>query len=183
MKKEMIKKAISWYVLLLLVHIAARIFFIVMEKFDIMIMAEESPTAANRVLLFFNIVVLVIMSFSYIRIEHSYADYQKAFKNAIKAPDYSHIIFYKDTFLAERIIQVVLYAVFQIPLVISVGIQGFVLTNTTVLERLFIMDGAWYSITQSALFGFLINVLTFIVILTLIDFIYIIREKHDIEAY
>ena len=71
--------------------------------------------------------------------------------------------------------------VFQLPLVISVAVQGFMLTHTTVLERLFIMDAATFSITQSAILGWLINAVIFAEVIIAYDALFLILGKRDIE--
>ena len=185
--KENIRKCMKtgalWYAILIVVHITARLLFITVEKMDFAIMAHDTPASADRVLFVFDLAVLVLTCVIYVRTEHSYVDFHRNYKEAVRRPDFSYIAFYKERFLPERLTMLIVYTVFQLPLVISVAVQGFMLTHTTVLERLFIMDAAMFSITQSALLGWLLNAVIFAVVITVTDLAFMIIGKRNIEEF
>ncbi len=181
--RENMKKGVIWYLILFPVHIVARLLFMFVEQMDIVIMAKDAPARANRLLLIFDLVILILTCITYVRTEHSFVDFHRDYKDAVKSPNFSYIAFYKKKFFSERLTMLIVYTVFQIPLVISVAVQGFMLMQTTALERIFIMDAAMFSITQSALLGWLLNAVIFAVVITVTDLAFMIIGKRNIEEF
>ncbi len=165
MTQKMFKKLVHWAGIIVLFRIiAAGVFALFLSGQVNTAIYYEEFSAAERIHLFYQFAIIIIFSIFYAFTERSRGEVQNEFKQLIKSPDFKILDHYKQNYLKEHLLKTALYTVFQLPLTVSVALQGYVVQSRTLLERAFPMDSGAYAVTNSALLGLLLNPIIFGVI-------------------
>ena len=96
MSRTTFRKAINWLGILLIAHIASLIIFSLMISGSVAEISVNYPLRANRTVLTFGIAFDVAFGFLYFKLKTSYVDYQKNFKDTLRAEDYSFSKYFYD---------------------------------------------------------------------------------------
>ena len=181
MSRTTFRKAINWLGILLIAHIASLIVFSLMMSGSVAEISIYDLPRANRSVLTFGIAFDIAFAFLYYKLKTSFVDYQKNFKDTLRAEDYSFSKYFKEEILKEQIVMSVVFALFQIPFVIFYAIWGMSLLYPILFEQFYIMDSGSYLISNSALIGWLLNTLVFTVIFLAVRLFFFAIMKKDIE--
>ena len=165
MTHEMFRKLVRWAGIIVLFRIAASLIFAFFISGQVnTALHYEEFAAAEKIHLWYQIGIVLLFSLIYALTERSIGDVQNEFKHLIKSPDFKILDYYKQRYLKEHLFKTALYTVFQLPLTLSVALQGYVVQQRTMLEKMFSMDSGAYAVTNSALLGLLLNPIIFGVI-------------------
>lgn len=161
MKTHPLKRAIQLLGILILLHAIAMLFFGLFLSNTVAYMSEDHPIRASLTVLIFNVIVdlAVIAVFSNFKI--SDLEYKKSLKEELKQGNFSLIKHWKEDHLRDTIISIIIFIIIQIPFAIFYSLWGFSLQYTTIFEQFYIIDAGSYLLTNSAIFGILLNTVLF----------------------
>lgn len=180
MDRELIKKLMRWFVILLVAHIAARFIFVFFVG-NIGGMQIDNPSAANQTMFLYSTVFQIILVIFLAKGEASYSSYSKSLREALREPGFSLLGYYKRKFLIEHLLKIAIFAVFQLPFTVFFAIWGFSLEAPTFVDKFYILDAGSYALTGSALLGFLLNVSIFAAVLIGAGLVLLFISKRDSE--
>ena len=161
MKRELIKGGIRWFLILLVIHLVGMLFYAIILSSSVMqLMAEEEAGKAYSAVLWFGIILNVIVSIAYTKVETTYVDYRKELKESLRA-EKGVIDIWKEKHLGEDLIKIGVYLVMQIPLVIFCAVIKYSLTASLFFEDFYVMNVGWYLVTGSPLLGVLLDTVVF----------------------
>lgn len=165
MTHEMFRKLVRWAILIILFRVAAATLFAFFMAPQVnTALYHDEFAAAENIHLFYQFAIIILFSLIYALTERAVPDVQKSFKQLIKSPDFKVLKYYKENYLREHLFKTALYTIFQLPLTVSVALQGFVVQYRTMLEKAYSMDSGAYAVTNSAILGLLLNPIIFGVI-------------------
>ena len=182
MSRTTFRKAINWLGILVIGHIASLIIFSLMLSGSVAEMSLYYPIRANRSVFVFNVVFDLVFAFMYFKLKTSFVDYQKSFKEIVRADGYSFAKYFKEEILKEQIMMSVVLALFQIPFVIFYAIWGFSLLYPILLEKFYIMNAGAYLVSNSAILGWLLNTLMFTFVFFAIRLFFFVIMKRELES-
>ena len=181
MKTHTFKRAVQLLGILMLLHLIAMLFFGLFFSNSISHLSEDDPARANSTIFVFNIVFISVFVAVLAKLETSFADFRRELKDELKSPGFSLIKYWKKHHFRDTIMILILFAVFQIPFVIFYSIWGMALQYPTLFEQLYIVDAGSYLLTNSAVFGILINMVIFGALYFSVKFIFLVITKKDVE--
>ena len=152
----MFKKAVQWLGIVILAHLAAMLIFAIVVAGSAESLAKDSPADAYGMVLTFDVIFYAAFLILVNRLEQSYAEYGRNFKNAVKEEGFSPLAYYKQTFLREHIVKAAVMSVFHLPFALFYQLLGFSLTETTGFEQFYILDAGFYGVGGSSIVGFLL---------------------------
>ena len=182
MKRDTFRSMVKWFGLLLLFHLMSMILFGVLFSSSVAQMVDDKlQIRANLTVLIYNIVVFVIFSVVYSKIESSFSEYKKGIKETVRENEFSTVNYFKENFLKEHLIRLGIYFAFQLPFLVFCLIFGVELQYPTTFEQFYIAETGFYLVTGSALLGILLNTLVFGINFTLIRALFVFITKKDVE--
>ena len=182
MNRELFRKMVKWFGLLLLFHLMSMILFGVIFSSSVARMIDDKlQTRVNLTVLIYNIAVFVIFSIVHSKIESSFSEYKKGIKETVRANEFSALKYFKATFLKEHLIRLGIYFAFQLPFLVFCLIFGVELQYPTMFEQFYITETGFYLVTGSALLGLLLNTVVFGIIFSLIRALFVFITKKDVE--
>ncbi len=175
------RKAIKWLGILVIAHIVALIFFSLIMSGSVANLSEDYPLKANRTVLTYNIIFNVVFAFMYFKINTSFLDYRKNFKETLRAENYSFSKYFKEEILKEQLVMSLVFALFQLPFVIFYSIFGMSLLYPILLEQFYIMDAGAYLVSGSGIVGLILNTVILTVVFLLVRLCIFMIMKKELE--
>ncbi len=183
MTHKLFKKSLQWFGILIAAHLIVRLVYGLLFASDIAITSEYDLAAANRSLFIFCTVAQTVFSVICIKIDKMFSDYEKDFNEAMNAPSFSIIGYYKKNYLSEHLIKIAIFAVFQLPFTLFFAFWGYSYTEPFILETLYQMDAGAYVFTGSPILGFILNTVIFGVIYIATATAFLWLEKRSAERF
>ncbi len=181
MKRELFRKAVRWFGALIAAHLVSMILFGIALSGSIAYMIVELPTRAKVIILIYNIVFDALFVLLCQKITSSDVSYRKSIRDAIKANTFSVIDYFKTDLLKEHLVKIGVFMAFQIPFVIFFAIFGLAVQLPTTFEEFYFMDAATYLITNSAIFGWILNTILFGIVFTLVRLLSLQHTKKELQ--
>ena len=184
MEQRLFRKMVKWVGFLMLAHIVSMIIFGLFISNSIVAMIEDEMVArAKTVMMIFNVAAFAVLSVVYSKIEASFVEYRNPIKERLKAGEFSVPQYFKEVYLKEHFISLLLYVVFQMPFCVFYAILGMDFKYPTALEQFYIMNAGSYFATASAILGILLNMLLFGLIFTAMRILFITITKKDVQKH
>lgn len=161
MKRDLIKKSINWFGILIAAHVGGMIIFMLFLSNSLTAIAEDEPNTVSLSIFLFNIAFQIFFSVLFVNLETTFVEYRRKMREALRENRFSTVEYFKQRHLKEDIIKLVIFTVFQIPFAIFYGSFRLSLFAMTGFEKFYIMDAGAYVMTNSAILGFLLNSLLF----------------------
>ena len=187
MTNALFRKLVKWFGWLIVAHILAMILFGMIFSGTVasMSLEEESVSAANMIVFWFDLAYVAVFFSCIIKFENSFLETRRVFKQNLKSDIHdggmSEWDFIKKHYLKEHILRIAVYAVFQLPFLIFYLAWGLDLVYTTGFEKFYIMSAGTYATIHSGILGYLLNVLMFAALLTGIRALAFILNKKKAE--
>ena len=173
MKAKNFKKAVNWLGILILYHLIAMIIYGLFVSSMVTQLAIQEIYSEARVSVFvFDIILCVLFSVAYCKVESSFTAYRKDLRQSMKEEGFSLITYFKEKKLKDLIIKVIVFAIFQLPFLLFFSIWGLSYIATTGIEKFYIVDAGAYAIVGIPILGFILNTLLFSVIFIGVDLIF-----------
>ncbi|MBQ8551597.1 MAG: hypothetical protein IJ428_02150 [Clostridia bacterium] len=179
MDHTMFKKAVKWFVVLIGAHLIARLVFGFLFASDLAMNEEWEPQKAYRSLFNLCIIMQLVFAIIYAKVRAYFVDNKTLLKAEMKNPDFSLFGFYKERYLKELIVKLVMFAVFQLPFTIFFAVWGLSIGAPTIIETFYIINAGAYALTGSAILGFIINTVIFSVIFIAVEWLFLLIDKRN----
>ena len=176
MNRDLFRKAVRWFGLLLLAHIVSMIIYNITIADTVAIMVKEGDVGAVGLILIFDVIFDALFVALCLRFSLSYDDKDigKEIKDDVKNGTFSVIEYFKTQMLKEHLVKTGVFALFQLPFVICFGFWKLMLP-------FYAMDLGGYMLTGSSLLGWLLNTLIFAIVFSLTVLISLVITKRDIK--
>ena len=163
MTNKLFRKLVKWLGLIIVMHIVAMIIFGMMFSSMVaqMMEYELAVTRGKLTMLGFDILFFLIFMIITVKSEMSFLEYRRELKNAINDESFSSLSYYKNNFLKEHILKLVILIVFQLPLTLFYNFFGYMFDQITGFEQFYALDAGAYVLTESSILGLLVNILIF----------------------
>ena len=182
MNRDVFRSMVKWFGLLLLFHLMSMILFGLLFSSSVAQMVDDKlQPRANATILIYDIVVFVIFSVVFSKIESSFSEYKKGIKDRVRENKFSVVEYFKQNFLKEHLIRLGIYFAFQLPFLVFCLVFGVELQYPTMFEQFYIAETGFYLATGSALLGLLLNTVVFGMIFSLIRILFVFITKKDVE--
>ncbi len=178
MKPSFFRKLVKWALILLLTRLAAMIFFAVVLARIATPLAAERPFRVAVLCAAFSLLLQAVFAFYFTRTRLN-TSYEVRQKIALyRGKERPFLLYLKDS-VGELCWMVGIFSVSQLPFTLFYALFGFSFTATTELEKLYIMDAGFYLLTGNAVLGFLLNLLSFALLVLLVHLFFWHHIQND----
>lgn len=181
MKRALIKEGFKWFGILIIIHIAAMIIFGITISSTVISEAQMNPANAVRLIIIFDLIVLVIFALIISRIESSYVGYRKTLKEKLREPEFSLIKHWKNEYLKFYFVKMCVFVVIQLPFVIFYSALGFSVGYSTIFDKFYVLDAGFYVISGSPLIGLILNTIAFGAIYFIVSLLFMLIAKNSVK--
>ena len=181
MNRELYRTSVKWLGILALAHLVSMIIFGVVFSGSIGYMFEEAPKKASTFVLMYDLVFDALFCALYFKFETSDVDYRRSMRNYIKENKFSMLKYLKSEIKKDHLAKIITFMLFQIPFAAFVVFFGIEVYVPTIFEQFYYMDAGFYIITNSALFGIVLNTFSFAIIFTLVRMLFIRLTKKYVD--
>ena len=167
-KKRNVKKYLIWAAVLIGVHIA----FSLIYAFTLNTQVEqrwlyEDFAKAKTTVFIYGLIAQIVFSIVYTVSLMRDADQHKAITDSVKEQQ-KVLPFFKENYLKEILAGIAIYAALNIPYAIYFAVSTVDLANTHSFQKFYIAEMGMYLMTNNAIAGYLLSIVYFAVIFTLI---------------
>ena len=183
MNRELFRRCVRWFGLVLIAHLVAMIFYGILFSDSIARLIEEGDPKAAAFVFWYNVFfdiffVVICLKFG---LSFDDRDHRNVIKESIKNGELSPLRCFKTLMLKEYAFKTGVFAVIQLPFLIFVAIWGLSLQYPTPFERFYVMDAGGYMLLGIPILGWILNTLMFAAVFAVTILVYIIILQRDIK--
>ena len=183
MDRELFRKCVRWFGLVVIAHFVAMIFYGLIFSDGIARMIENGDPKVSGFLFWYNVFFDVLFVALCLKFGLTFDDraHRNSIKDRIKNGELSAIKCFKEIMLKEYLFKTGVFAAIQLPFLLFVTIWELSLLYPTPFERFYVMDAGSYMLVGIPILGWLLNTVMFAAVFFVMLMLYISIIQKDIK--